>query len=107
MNDAIAKELDKVVDIITRFPQIQLRIESHTDSRGGGATNFRLSQGRADAMKDYLESHGVSSSNILYSVGYGEDKLINDCTNGVFCLDTFHKQNERQLLVILNYDLLF
>jgi outer membrane protein OmpA-like peptidoglycan-associated protein len=107
MNDAIAKELDKVVDIITRFPQIQLRIESHTDSRGGGATNFRLSQARADAIKDYLESHGVSSSNILYSVGYGEDKLINDCTNGVFCLDTFHKQNERQLLVILNYDLLF
>ena len=107
MNDAIAQELDKVVAIISRFPQIQLRIESHTDSRGGGATNFRLSQARADAIKEYLESHGVSSSNILYSVGYGEDKLLNDCTNGVFCLDNFHKQNERQLLVILNYDLLF
>ncbi|QBA63338.1 OmpA family protein [Muriicola soli] len=104
---AIAVELDKVVDAVSRFPQMQLRIESHTDSRGGSSTNFRISQNRADAIKDYLESNGVSSSNILYSIGYGEDKLLNDCTNGVFCLDTFHKKNERQLIVVLNYDLLF
>ncbi|MBT8268643.1 MAG: OmpA family protein [Eudoraea sp.] len=104
---AIATELDKVIDAVSRFPQMQLRIESHTDSRGGSATNFRISQSRADAIKNYLESNGVSSSNILYSIGYGEDKLLNDCTNGVFCLDTFHKKNERQLIVVLNYDLLF
>ncbi len=103
----IAAELDKVVDAVSRFPQMQLRIESHTDSRGGSATNFRISQSRADAIKDYLESNGVSTSNILYSIGYGEDKLLNDCTDGVFCLDTFHKKNERQLIVVLNYDLLF
>ncbi|MEY8019465.1 OmpA family protein [Muriicola sp. SD30] len=104
---AIATELDKVIDAVSRFPQMQLRIESHTDSRGGSTTNFRISQSRADAIKNYLESNGVSSSNILYSIGYGEDKLLNDCTNGVFCLDTFHKKNERQLIVVLNYDLLF
>ena len=107
ITEAIATELEKVIDAVSRFPQMQLRIESHTDSRGGGATNFRLSQSRADAIKDYLESNGVSTSNILYSIGYGEDKLLNDCTNGVFCLDTFHKKNERQLIVVLNYDLLF
>ncbi len=73
----MAAELDKAVIAVKSFPQLQLRIESHTDSRGGGATNFRLSQRRADAMKDYLEQHGVSSSNILYSIGYGEDKIIN------------------------------
>ncbi|MBT8281830.1 MAG: OmpA family protein, partial [Muriicola sp.] len=104
---AIAAELDKVVDAVSRFPQMQLRIESHTDSRGGSSTNFRISQSRADAIKNYLENNGVSSSNILYSIGYGEDKILNDCTNGVFCLDTFHKKNERQLIVVLNYDLLF
>jgi len=107
ITEAIATELEKVVDAVSRFPQMQLRIESHTDSRGGGATNFRISQSRADAIKEYLETHGVSTSNILYSIGYGEDKLLNDCTNGVFCLDTFHKKNERQLIVVLNYDLLF
>lgn len=103
----IATELDKVVDAVTRFPQLQLRIESHTDSRGGSATNFRISQSRADAMKAYLESKGVPSSNILYSIGYGEDKLLNECRDGVYCLDSFHKRNERQLIVVLNYDLLF
>ncbi|MGB5378592.1 OmpA family protein, partial [Muriicola sp.] len=97
ITEAIAAELEKVVDAVSRFPQMQLRIESHTDSRGGGASNFRLSQSRADAIKEYLETHGVSTSNILYSIGYGEDKLLNDCTDGVFCLETFHKKNERQL----------
>ncbi|GGD46040.1 OmpA family protein [Muriicola marianensis] len=103
----IAQELDKVVDAVARFPQLQLRIESHTDSRGGSATNFRISQSRADAIKNYLENNGVSPSNILYSIGYGEDKLLNDCTDGAFCMDSFHKKNERQLIVVLNYDLLF
>jgi outer membrane protein OmpA-like peptidoglycan-associated protein len=103
----VAAELDKVVIAVKSFPQLQLRIESHTDSRGGGATNFRLSQNRADAMKDYLEQNGVSSSNILYSIGYGEDKIINSCKNGVFCLEQLHNQNERQLIVVLNYDLIF
>ena len=103
----VAAELDKAVIAIKSFPQLQLRIESHTDSRGGGATNFRLSQRRADAMKDYLEQNGVSTSNILYSIGYGEDKIINSCKNGVFCLEQLHNQNERQLIVVLNYDLIF
>jgi outer membrane protein OmpA-like peptidoglycan-associated protein len=103
----VAAELDKVVVAVKSFPQLQLRIESHTDSRGGSATNFRLSQNRADAIKDYLEQHGVSSSNILYSIGYGEDKIINNCKSGVFCLEQLHNQNERQLIVVLNYDLLF
>ncbi|NNK31035.1 MAG: OmpA family protein, partial [Flavobacteriaceae bacterium] len=103
----LALELDKVVDIIQKFPELQLRIESHTDSRGGSATNFRISQNRADAIKAYLTSKGVPGSNILYTIGYGEDKILNDCTNGVYCLDTFHKQNERQLIVVLNYNILY
>ena len=103
----VAAELDKAVLVVKSFPQLQLRIESHTDSRGGGATNFKLSQQRADAIKDYLEQHGVSTSNILYAIGYGEDKIINSCKNGVFCLEQLHNQNERQLIVVLNYDLIY
>ena len=102
----IEAELDKVVSIVAQFPQLQLRIESHTDSRGGSTTNFRISQERADAIKKYLQENGVPSSNILYAVGYGEDKIINQCKNGVYCLDFLHRQNERQLIVILNYNLL-
>ena len=103
--DAIS-ELDKVAEVMKQFPQLQLRIEAHTDSRGGGATNFRLSQGRADRMKNYLLNKGVAESNILYSVGYGEDKILNQCTNGVYCLEVLHKENERYHFVILNYNIL-
>ncbi|MBT8178978.1 MAG: OmpA family protein [Eudoraea sp.] len=103
----VALELDKAVDVIKKFPELQLRIEAHTDSRGGSATNFRLSQNRANAIKSYLEMQGVPTSNILYTIGYGEDKLINDCKSGVYCLDVFHKQNERHLIVVLNYNILY
>jgi outer membrane protein OmpA-like peptidoglycan-associated protein len=103
----IAQELDKVVDVMNRFPQLQLRVESHTDSRGGSSSNFTLSQKRADAIKKYLLEGGVPAGSILYSIGYGEEKLLNGCKNGVFCLDMLHNKNERSLIVVLNYNLLF
>ncbi|WP_350284987.1 OmpA family protein [uncultured Croceitalea sp.] len=103
----ITKELDKVVRAVTLFPQLQLRIETHTDSRGGGSTNFRLTQQRSDAIKRYLIDKGVSNSNILYSVGYGEDKILNNCKNGVYCIEMLHKQNQRSLFVVLNDNVLF
>ena len=103
----IEAELDKVVEAILMFPNLQLRIEAHTDSRGGSSTNFRLSQQRADVIKSYLEVNGVPSSNILYTIGYGEEKILNNCTNGVYCLDVLHKRNERHLIVVLNYNFLF
>ena len=99
-------ELDKVVYVMTKFPELQLRIEAHTDSRGASATNFRLSQARADRMKKYLTDQGVPESSILYTIGYGEDKILNHCTNGVYCLEVLHKQNERYHFVVLNYNLL-
>lgn len=103
----IADEMDKVIEFVKRFPTAQLRIESHTDSRGGSSTNFRLTQARSDTLKKYLIDNGVPSSNILYSVGYGEDKILNNCTNGVFCLEMLHQQNQRSLIAVLNDNILF
>ena len=103
----IEMELDKVVEVVQMFPSLQLRIEAHTDSRGGSAANFRLSQQRADLIKSYLLVNGVPQSNILYTIGYGEDRILNNCTDGVYCLDVLHRRNERHLIVVLNYNLLF
>lgn len=107
LTDDIKNELNTVVDFVKAFPQAQLRIETYTDSRGGSSTNFRLTQMRSDAIKKYLVESGVPASNILYSVGYGEDKILNNCTNGVFCLETLHKKNQRSLIVVLNDNVLF
>ena len=100
----IALELDKVVAIVRKFPQIQLQIENHTDSRGGDRTNKLLSQRRAAAIENYLVQSGVSSANLLAATGYGEEQIMNKCTNGVYCLDFLHKQNLRTLFVIQNFD---
>ncbi len=107
LTPGIEAELDKVVAFVKDFPMVQLRIETYTDSRGGSSTNFRLTQGRSDAIKAYLIGNGVSSSNILYSIGYGEDKILNNCTNGVYCLEVLHQQNQRSLIVVLNDNVLF
>ena len=100
-------ELNKVVEAVSQFPNMQLRIEAHTDSRGSNAANSKLSQQRADAIKGYLRARGVPASSILNSTGYGEERILNNCTNGVYCLDILHKKNERHLIVIQNYDVLF
>ncbi len=100
-------ELDKAAAFIKDFPAVQLRIETYTDSRGGNSLNFRLTQNRSDAIKRYLIQNGVPNSNILYSIGYGEDKILNNCINGVFCLEVLHKQNQRSLIVVLNDNVLF
>ncbi len=103
----IEAELDNVVAFAKAFPQAQLRIETYTDSRGGSATNFQLTQARSDAVKKYLVAQGVPGNSILYTIGYGEDKILNNCTNGVFCIEMLHKQNQRTLVVVLNDNVLF
>ncbi len=99
----VALVLDQVVSALQKFPQIQLQIETHTDSRGGSSTNRALSQRRADAIKKYLVSKGVASLNIISAKGFGEDRIMNNCTNGVYCLDFLHKQNLRTLFIVQNY----
>ncbi len=104
LTPTITAELDKVVDAVKKFPKLQFAIETYTDSRGGRSTNQRLSQQRSDAIKSYLLSKGVPSENITGSRGFGEDKILNNCTDGVYCLDFLHQQNLRTLFVVDNYD---
>ncbi|WP_245529690.1 MULTISPECIES: OmpA family protein [Cellulophaga] len=101
---AIAAELDKVAAVVVNFPEIQLKVESHTNSRGSGASNLSLSQDRASAVRKYLLSKGVSSENVVEYIGYGENLVINQCKNGVYCLEFLHNQNDRTLITVLNYD---
>jgi len=55
-------------------------------------------------MLTYLRQRGVSNANVTSAIGYGEELLLNNCSNGVYCLDFLHEQNERTLFVVLNYD---
>ena len=96
--------LDLVSESLKKFPELRIQIEAHTDSRGSAGTNLRLSQKRAEAIRDYLISKGVAAETIAQVTGYGEQQIINNCTDGVYCLDILHKQNERYPFVVLNYE---
>ncbi len=75
--------LDEISDAIKDNTKMQISIEGHTDSQGSDDYNLRLSQRRADAVRDYLIARGVPAEN-LKSIGFGESRPIapNDTEEG-------------------------
>jgi OOP family OmpA-OmpF porin len=64
------KILDEVASVLEDNPKISLEVQGHTDNVGGDAYNMKLSQARADAVRAYLVSKGISPSRLV-SKGYG------------------------------------
>ncbi|HEY3357611.1 MAG TPA: OmpA family protein [Polyangia bacterium] len=67
--------LDQVVEALKAHAKLRLRIEGHTDIRGGYKMNMRLSDARAASVRTYLVEHGIDASR-LESKGYGPDQPI-------------------------------
>lgn len=95
------EELTKVVFIMQKFPNIRIKIESHTDSRGKDAYNLKLSDNRAKSTRDYIISQNIDASRIESAIGYGESRLINKCKNGVKCTEAEHVLNRRSDFIII------
>jgi len=72
-----ARELERVVAGLARCGQKRMRIEAHTDSVGTAAQNERLSELRAESVRDYLVNRGVDPEQ-LETYGFGERKPIAD-----------------------------
>ncbi|AKQ65180.1 OmpA domain protein [Myxococcus hansupus] len=76
--------LDWVAKVINEHPEIpSVVVGAHTDDRGFPDANRRLSQGRAEAVRQYLITKGVEPGR-LQSVGFGQDRPIdsNATSNG-------------------------
>jgi outer membrane protein OmpA-like peptidoglycan-associated protein len=93
-------ELQKVLSVLNKYPEISLEIKSHTDSKGPAAYNEKLSGRRADATRQYLIDNGIDP-NRLIAKGYGESQLVNKCTDDVYCTDAEHEQNRRSEFIIV------
>ncbi|MCK9450489.1 MAG: OmpA family protein [Bacteroidales bacterium] len=89
-----AVELNRLVKLMNDFPDMIIELSSHTDSRGSDEYNLKLSQCRADAAVDYILEKGISKTRIIPR-GYGETKLVNECSNGVICSEAKHQANRR------------
>lgn len=100
-NDA-SEELDKLVEVMTEYPNMVIKIESHTDSRGKKAYNRYLSDNRAKSTRDYILSKGIAPERIESAIGYGEEQLLNRCDGSVACTEQEHFLNRRSEFIIVN-----
>jgi OOP family OmpA-OmpF porin len=69
--------LDRAVKVLQDYPEVNLEISGHTDSRGKADYNRDLSQRRADSVRTYFVQRGIASSR-LQAVGYGPTRPIAD-----------------------------
>src|SRR6267142_2778071 len=90
------RSIDKLAEFLKKNPTRNLLIEGHTDNTGPEDFNLKLSQQRADAVKDVLVSRGVGADRIT-TKGYGPKYPVvaNDTAAG-------RQQNRRVEVVVLN-----
>ena len=90
--------LDEVADTIVANDVGRVRVEGHTDSRGGDQYNMDLSQRRADSVRTYLMEKGVPGDQLV-AVGYGETQPIatNDSSAG-------RAQNRRVVFTLIDQE---
>ncbi|RDB04027.1 OmpA family protein [Runella aurantiaca] len=94
-------ELNKLVEVMNKYPKMKIEFGSHTDSRSSAKYNKTLSTKRAKAAVAYIVNQGISSKRII-AAGYGESKLVNKCKDGAPCTEEEHQQNRRTEIKILS-----
>lgn len=91
--------LDKVVGVLREHPHTILNVGTHSDSRGTSEYNIKLSQKRSEAVRNYLERNGISESRVRLK-WFGEQLVINRCSDGVICPEEEHSKNRRAELKV-------
>lgn len=121
------RELNKVLITLEQYPDLKIRIESHTDSRGSFQYNVNLAQKRAESTLNRLIQLGADR-NRLVAEGFGERQLLDRCTildecgkelqiegcsldqftektskcsDGVKCTEDEHQQNRRSKFIAI------
>jgi outer membrane protein OmpA-like peptidoglycan-associated protein len=88
------KDLEALYVVMTKFPDLEIELASHTDCRGTDVYNNDLSQRRAANAVQYLVNKGINTNRIV-AKGYGETMLRNKCADGISCGENEHKNNRR------------
>ncbi|MGQ7869569.1 OmpA family protein [Sunxiuqinia sp. sy24] len=93
------RELDRLAKVLEEYPDIQIILESHTDSRGTDEFNMDLSNKRSETAADYIISKGISARRLEW-VGFGETQLVNECDGSIPCTEEQHYENRRTVVEI-------
>ncbi|MDX1409981.1 MAG: OmpA family protein, partial [Saprospiraceae bacterium] len=77
LTDASQYELDNLVQIMNRYPDMQIEIGGHTDNTGDAESNLTLSRERAEAVRQRLVAAGIAEGRIS-AIGYGQTRPVAD-----------------------------
>ena len=91
LTEAGKQYMDSWAEFLLKNPDVSIKLKTHTDTRGGVAYNFKLSQQRAYYAKRYLIDKGVNHLQVI-ARGYGERYPISKC---VKCTEKDHSINRR------------
>jgi OmpA-OmpF porin, OOP family len=91
--------LTEIADVIIRHPELKrIEVQGHTDNSGTPEHNQLLSEQRAEAVRTWLDQHGIASDRLV-ARGYGQDKpLVPNVTAGM------RAQNRRVQFIITEKD---
>lgn len=94
--------LNRVIELMKKYPKMTVEIGSHTDVRASDAYNNVLSEKRATSTRRYFISKGVESERVT-AKGYGETRPIVRCVPEDSCDEEQHELNRRSEFVIQNF----
>jgi outer membrane protein OmpA-like peptidoglycan-associated protein len=77
LKPAARERLARISGIVGAYPDLLLEVEGHTDSIGSEEYNQKLSEKRADSVRDYLVTNGVSTDKVI-ARGLGESDPVAD-----------------------------
>lgn len=93
-----ARTLDVLVDLLNKYPRMEIQLGAHTDNRASDLYNLALSNNRAAATLEYLVQNGIDRKR-LRSKGFGERVPLVDCKDK--CTEEEHSINRRCEFLIL------
>lgn len=88
------KELTRIIRSLQKNKTATVYIGAHADTQGTREYNKSLSDKRAAAVVQFLKSRGIAASRIQ-AFGFGEELILNLCSDGVDCSDEEHSKNRR------------
>jgi len=93
------RDLNKILRTLKRYSETTLHVGAHADSRGAKEYNQGLSERRANAVVEYFVGNGIDKSRIT-AIGFGEELILNRCSDGVVCPEEEHSKNRRAELKV-------
>lgn len=95
-------DLQKVIAVLKKYPNMTIDVRSHTDSRATYDYNDELSERRNKSTIKYIIEVGGIKSSRLSGRGYGERLLVNKCSDGIPCSNAEHERNRRSEFIIVS-----